>query len=402
MSIQKLTMKDKKQIIKLYRYCFYREYFPEDSPKWDQYFKMINFDKSFGYFKDNKLISVVLALDFECFIRGKISSMTGIAGVATKPEYRRKGYSRKLLEKTLTEMYKNGTHLSALYPFKHSYYRKFGYVNCEKSMNITFSPRNILLPRNFTPMKISEISIEESYEKLQKIHDEIAKKYNFVRFKTPFTWAWYNIPTSDVWKIIIAQNMQQEIVGYMVTEISSLSEKYAVKLTINQMFAKNEQVRLSFLDYIKKHSDQIKEVEWILFGDEIVFDYFDELWETRKITSGGAMYRLIHVQKLLENIDYPPTVKESFTMKITDEYCPQNEKPMNVSIKNSQASVTLHEKKPEKYDIEIDIKAFTQLVLGYRSLEELIQMRRVAITNKKRKLLEEIFSKRMTRLLVLF
>ncbi len=50
-----------------------------------------------------------------------------VGGVGTEPEYRRGGYVRQMLEKSLREARERGWAVALLHPFSFSYYRKFGY-----------------------------------------------------------------------------------------------------------------------------------------------------------------------------------------------------------------------------------------------------------------------------------
>lgn len=50
-----------------------------------------------------------------------------VGGVGTDPEYRRGGYVRAMLEKSMREARERGWVVAMLHPFSFSYYRKFGY-----------------------------------------------------------------------------------------------------------------------------------------------------------------------------------------------------------------------------------------------------------------------------------
>lgn len=67
-------------------------------------------------------------LSYEQIVRGAWRSASGIGGVATLPEYRRQGHIRQLLDTTFADMRQKGQAVSVLYPFKHAFYEKFGYV----------------------------------------------------------------------------------------------------------------------------------------------------------------------------------------------------------------------------------------------------------------------------------
>jgi hypothetical protein len=76
-------------------------------------------------------------------VRGLVLPMAGIVGVATHPLARRQGHVRKLLIRLLGDMRDDGHHVSALYPFRSSFYERFGYLGLHRATTITFSPADL-------------------------------------------------------------------------------------------------------------------------------------------------------------------------------------------------------------------------------------------------------------------
>ncbi|MEH1099162.1 GNAT family N-acetyltransferase [Micromonospora sp. CPCC 205561] len=76
-------------------------------------------------------------------VRGEVLPMAGVAGVSSHPLARRKGHVRTLLHQLLDEMRDEGHQLSALYPFRPSFYARFGYVGLPKPRTAAFSPADL-------------------------------------------------------------------------------------------------------------------------------------------------------------------------------------------------------------------------------------------------------------------
>ncbi len=87
-------------------------------------------------------------------IRGTVLPMAGVAGVATHPLARRRGLVRTLLNQLLEEMRDDGTPVSVLYPFRTSFYARFGYVTLPQHRTAVFSPDGLagLAPRRRYPV----------------------------------------------------------------------------------------------------------------------------------------------------------------------------------------------------------------------------------------------------------
>ena len=76
------------------------------------------------------MMSTFTVSDFTVQFDGSPCQLGGIGGVATLPQYRRRGGIRACFREALPDMYGSGYDFSYLYPFSTAYYRKFGYENC--------------------------------------------------------------------------------------------------------------------------------------------------------------------------------------------------------------------------------------------------------------------------------
>jgi predicted N-acetyltransferase YhbS len=101
------------------------------------------------YYKDNVTFVVedngvtlaeASAIPMQQNIRNSVYPMAGVAGVATQPFARRRGHVKALLIELLGQMRETGHVLSALYPFRPSFYQRFGYVGVPKTRTVRFSP----------------------------------------------------------------------------------------------------------------------------------------------------------------------------------------------------------------------------------------------------------------------
>ena len=96
------------------------------------------------------------AIPMQQNVRGGVYPMAGIAGVATQPLARRRGHVRALLMELLGRMRDTGCALSALYPFRPSFYERFGYVGLPKARTVTFAPADLAgLMRKELPGEVS-------------------------------------------------------------------------------------------------------------------------------------------------------------------------------------------------------------------------------------------------------
>ena len=71
-------------------------------------------------------------------IRGNVYPMAGVAGVATLPLARRSGFARELVTALLARMRDTGHAVSALYPFRPSFYQRFGFVGLPRTRTVAW------------------------------------------------------------------------------------------------------------------------------------------------------------------------------------------------------------------------------------------------------------------------
>jgi predicted N-acetyltransferase YhbS len=90
--------------------------------------------------EDGVALADASAIPMRQNIRGNVYEMAGVAGVATLPLARRRGLARELVAALLGRMRDEGHVVSALYPFRPSFYQRFGFVGLPRTRTVTFSP----------------------------------------------------------------------------------------------------------------------------------------------------------------------------------------------------------------------------------------------------------------------
>jgi len=76
---------------------------------------------------DGVAVADASAVPMQQNVRGGVYRMAGVAGVATLPQARRRGYASALVTEILGLMRDQGHVVSALYPFRPSFYGRFGF-----------------------------------------------------------------------------------------------------------------------------------------------------------------------------------------------------------------------------------------------------------------------------------
>lgn len=90
-------------------------------------------------FAGGRAEAVASAIPMRQNVRGSVLAMAGVSGVATHPEGRRRGHVRALLGQLHADMRDAGHAVATLYPFRASFYERFGYVGFPRPRRIRLS-----------------------------------------------------------------------------------------------------------------------------------------------------------------------------------------------------------------------------------------------------------------------
>jgi predicted acetyltransferase len=93
--------------------------------------------------EDGVAVAEASAIPMRQNVRGRVYPMAGVAGVASLPLARRHGHVRALMTELLGKMREQGCAVSALHPFRPSFYERFGYVGLPKARTVAFSPADL-------------------------------------------------------------------------------------------------------------------------------------------------------------------------------------------------------------------------------------------------------------------
>ena len=150
--------KDKDTLMRLWKYCF-----PKDSERFVRfYFDNVYANKETLLFEENEtIVSSLQIIPYQIKTSDNLYRAGYISGAMTHPDYREKGFMKKLLLAAFKEMIKKKFDFSFLIPQEKGLikmYEKFGYKLCEKNPN---PPENMVIK---TPRQWSLVQRNLFYE----------------------------------------------------------------------------------------------------------------------------------------------------------------------------------------------------------------------------------------------
>ncbi|TDC34902.1 GNAT family N-acetyltransferase [Micromonospora sp. 15K316] len=218
---------------------------------------------------DGETLATATAIPMRQNLRGAVLPMAGVAGVATHPLARRQGHVRTLLHQLLDEMREEGHSLTALYPFRPSFYARFGYVGLPKPRTATFSPADL------APLLHADLPGEVGWERIATgypawreftegcLRDRhgfaIFPDYRDVRLRD----------ADDRW--LLTARVDGALTGAVTYRI----DDHGGELIADDLLVADAYARSLVLRFFARHVDQVERVSVRLAADEL-----PELWLT--------------------------------------------------------------------------------------------------------------------------
>jgi predicted N-acetyltransferase YhbS len=219
--------------------------------------------------EDAAAMAVVSSIPMRQNLRGTVYPMAGIASVATHPLARLKGYVRALLTELLGRVRDEGQPVSALYPFRPSFYERFGYVGLPKNRTATFAPADLArLGRADLDGELAVERIGSGYPAYREFTQRLlASWHGFSVF--PEYRAEQQRDADDHW--LVTARVDGEMVAAAPYRITA----HAEDLVADHLLATGVHGRALLLRFFARHVDQVRRIRVTVGADEL-----PELWAT--------------------------------------------------------------------------------------------------------------------------
>lgn len=308
------------------------------------------------------MMSCLLAKPFSIFYDGNFCSMTGIGGVSTLPQYRRRGGIRACFSAALPDMYENEVLFSFLYPFSTAYYRKFGYEICCERFRYIIALKSIPSFPVTGSCFLSEFK-NNYLDDIKQVYEIWMNKYNLMVKNEDFEYAWLNeanpAASQDFTYVYKSQNGTPK--GFMRFLVETdTCEKRTLKC-LRFLFTDVEGFQ-GLMNLAKSFSSDHEAIQFELPSDLNIIPLLPE-WSSgagtcEKIIHG--MVRVIHVKKVLERSIYLGS--GNLCIQISDPVIDENNQCFSVHFKDNKAmNVSITDCDP---DISMTINDFSRLIVG--------------------------------------
>ena len=398
MTVKKLEGEERFEAHKLFVYCFHQRV---DSIENERQKQEAETQEDWGAFDDDgKLMARIINNHYYFHLDGQAVKTGGIGGVATYPEYRDTGAIREIFKTLLLEAYKNGEVLSALFPFNHKFYRKFGYEVVPFRNEYKMHP-NVLKDYH-------SLATEEKCEVRRWLEEDGVMDFLNVYEKFASGFNLSALRTEEMMKEHL--KFEKEYIDRKFSYIFSRDGVPLAYLIFKDEF--NPQAAVlkvvecawtcragfnSILNFLARFSADYGSIVLPLPKgiDLLKIIHAPNAYEIEKHTCQHFMVRVMNVLKLFEVIQKPADC--DFTIKVEDELIEENNLTLRVLADKveilASADTTadgIGLTNVSKPDIELDIRALSQLAVGCTSLDE-ASLRSDVTINGNEEMLRKVF-----------
>ena len=367
---------------------FWKDSFKDSEEQIKFYFDNIYNEKNYLVLEDNsKIISSLHENDYIFNFNNESINSKYIVGVSSDITMRNKGYMSKLLISMLENSKKKSMPFVFLTPINPKIYRKFGF---EYFSNIEYYNFSIEELSDFKLPKDNYSYIEINKENKNLYLDGLIKIYNF-NMKDNFC---YLERDNFYFDKILKEANSDEMKTFILYKNKMASAYiifglYEENIEIRECLALDSISYKEILALIYGYRDYYKNVSLASPSNSNIEFLFENQLNIEKIVKPFMMMRILNPLSIFKNLKL-----ENFNIKIYIEDKILKENTGLYSLNNEIIFSNTPEDKAT-YDLKIDIRDLIFLITGYFSIDDLLKLGKIDISNKEilRKL-KRIFSKK--------
>lgn len=312
-----------------------------------------------GAFSDyGELMAHVINTEGESYLYGTPVKTSCIGAVSTLPEYRSTGAVRAMFKEILPHARKCGQIISALYPFNHAFYRKFGYETACFANRYEFPVSLLENYRHAGWVKMWNPG--EATDYFTQVYSEFSKNYNlaFLRDDKLMADTVRGVYYKDRRFCYLIGDTENGPTAYVVFD--DISENGGHIIDVADSAWTSPHGLRSLLGFLARFTADYEKIRISLPTNLNLHSLVSAPYDIKTETQCGYMVRILDIPKALALMPRP---ESPFTLSVTDDIIPEN---TGTYIITSEG-VTRTDSAP---NIELTIQTLSQLVTGAASLAE--------------------------------
>lgn len=306
-----------------------------DKDKDERFLKQRRNDRIYFSYLDNEPVARVGVIPMTQNVRGTVMPMGGITGVCSMPAARRGGHIRALMNHSIQQMHANGQAVSALYPFKTSYYELFGYAGWQAPLWVRIAPAALApylkQPKHGTVKQRLSSDVEDEYcAFLQRTQQDIHGMGYQPSVRTD-----NNVDAHTTWFMSVHED------DHITAGISYKLNIEKELMEVGAAFWHTMNGMLNVFDFMARHVDQVKQVRMPLLPGQhpqlwVTDDWQVTILSNEKYSWGPPMGRIV----TLADLSGVSVGDATATINVSDAQAPWNNGIWTLSGVDGELTVT--------------------------------------------------------------
>ena len=386
------TDKDYDQIRKIWTYCF-----NEGEEVENCYFEnKYRAENTVVAELDGDVVASIHLNQHTIKLGNKEENVSYVVGVSTLPEARGKGMMKSLMNLSFEEMYNRGQNVSILMPIDFRLYRRFGFENCYDMIEHRINIEDLSafrIERDFKRAKESDI------DNLIDIYNKSNRRLNgyTVRGKQRYENMFKEVAADGGHIYICSDNGVYD--GYVIYAINE------GKFFVREVYFSNTNALKSILAFIYNHNTQCDKVVIMEDVRNTIGNTLKNPKTSESLLKPFMMGRVVNMDGCFINMaDYLECAYnylekldgdfESVVISVKDKYIPQNTANYCLKFRDNDYSFEKLEYNEENADLVLDINQISQLIFGYKDIDDVLDLYDKEINEKKLDILRKVFVKK--------
>lgn len=386
------TDKDYDQIRKIWTYCF-----NEGEEVENCYFEnKYRAENTVVAELDGDVVASIHLNQHTIKLGNKEENVSYVVGVSTLPEARGKGMMKSLMNLSFEEMYNRGQNVSILMPIDFRLYRRFGFENCYDMIEHRINIEDLSafrIERDFKRAKESDI------DNLIDIYNKSNRRLNgyTVRGKQRYENMFKEVAADGGHIYICSDNGVYD--GYVIYAINE------GKVFVREVYFSNTNALKSILAFIYNHNTQCDKVGIMEDVRNTIGNTLKNPKTSESLLKPFMMGRVVNMDGCFINMaDYLECAYnylekldgdfESVVISVKDKYIPQNTANYCLKFRDNDYSFEKLEYNEENADLVLDINQISQLIFGYKDIDDVLDLYDKEINEKKLDILRKVFVKK--------
>ena len=272
---------------------------------------------------DGRMAGALRTYRMRAHLWGRSYPVMGLGAVAVAPDFRRRGVGGKMCVEALRLARARGDALSLLYPFRVSYYRRFGYTLAGELHRHTFSPYDL---HPFPGQGAVVWGSVEDADEVEAVYGRVAERSNGLIERPEKAWEFLSDPVN---LIFLFRPDGEGATGYLVARPEKRPE--GAELRIQELLAEDREAYEGLLGWMAAQGDQWMHVTYDALPSEAFHHHLNHPrrprtgsrrrhWFVSAELLRSPMIRVLDVGRVLADAG----VSEVTPIRVEDEILPEN------------------------------------------------------------------------------